>query len=159
MLWEIPMPLQLAIVVIVMIILMIIYVRFDDPHKSTKSVRVQSTIQELYRKCNKVCQACNMHPMYTIVESQTITSSEKRNPYHNIGTIYLVLWNEHSNELYDDNTLMYSMLHEISHLLSPSVGHQPPFDNIEHTLLVAAERLGYYRSEIPVDARYRTIES
>ena len=100
-----------------------------------------------------------MSPIYEIKETTHITYTDKITSTHNVkGTIYLVMWDTINNKLFDHNTLIYTVLHEISHILSPSIKHNPPFDTIESILLKKAIELHYYDPETPIDKNYLTLD-
>lgn len=61
---------------------------------------------------------------------------------------FCVTRKKNGNKLIDENTLTFVALHELSHLMTKSVGHQPEFwDNFKFILTHAAD-LGIYK---PVD--------
>ena len=153
---------HVAIIIVILFILILIYVRLNPKIYQYENIRrkqVQDTIQWLYRATNDVCYRCNMSPIYEIVETNQITYTDKVINTHNIkGTIYLVIWNEQYGRVFNHNTLMYAMLHEIAHILSPSVHHEPPFDSIETILMNSAGNLGYYDPNIPIEPNYMTLD-
>ena len=124
---------------------------------------VYKTIKWLYKTIDHICTYCQMYPIYNIVEAHNITYTEierkrsKDAKNHPKGTIYLVLWDDKKRLLFDDNTLIYAMLHEIAHIMSPSHYHEYPFDKIENKLLNTAALLGYYDTTKLLDINYRTI--
>jgi hypothetical protein len=120
---------------------------------------VDETIEWLYQAVNAVCYRCNMSPIYNIIETEQITYTDKTISSHNIkGTINLVIWDDTKGRVFNRNTLMYAMLHEITHILSPSIHHEPPFDSIETLLLDTATRLGYYDPSVPIESHYTTLD-
>ena len=62
------------------------------------------------------------------------------------------------DRVFHQNTLIYSILHEISHILSPSIRHEPPFDSIESTLLKKGFDLGYYDPNVQIESHYMTLD-
>lgn len=90
-------------------------------------------------------------PSYEIYPSDSTTRTE--DGYR----IYLVLWN--GNQLYDDNTLTYAILHEIAHIMAPEgVTHgNSEFEQIERLLMETAHKLGYYNPYIPLPETYPCI--
>lgn len=136
------------------------YLTFDsDQYQSVRAKQITETINWLYHSVNDVCHHCNMSPIYNIVESHQITYTDKLTTTHTInGTINLVIWNDKYNRIFHRNTLIYAMLHEISHILSPSIHHDPPFDSIESILLNMATRLGYYDPNVPIESHYVTLD-
>lgn len=149
-------------VCVLILILACIYVRFNnrvDTYEMQRQRKITDTIEWLYQAINDVCYRCNMSPLYNIVETTQITYTDKVTGAHNIkGTIFLVIWNEKHSRVFNHNTLIYAALHEIAHILSPSIHHQPPFDSIENILLNAAVELGYYDPNIPMETNYITLD-
>ena len=150
------------IIVLILIGLTFAYIRFDpklDHYDLIRQQKVNETIQWLYQAVNNVCYHCNMTPIYNIVETSQISYTDKVTHPHNIkGTIYLVVWNDKHSRVFNHNTLMYAMLHEITHILSPSIHHEPPFDSIESILINTAIDLGYYDPTIPIESNYMTLD-
>ena len=55
---------------------------------------------------------------------------------------------------YDDNSLMFVLLHEIAHVICKSIGHTDEFHKIFEDLLKEAEKVGIYSSKIPMIKNY-----
>jgi hypothetical protein len=126
---------------------------------ATRQQQVRETVQWLYQTVNDVCYRCNMAPIYEIIETTQITYTDKVTNTHNVkGTIYLVIWDDEHGRVFHHNTLIYATLHEIAHILSPSIHHEPPFDSIESILLNNASNLGYYDPSIPIESNYMTLD-
>lgn len=153
---------QIIIIFIFLCCLIWFYVRSNpelDRYMASRQQQVRETIQWLYQTVNEVCYRCNMAPLYEIVETTQITYTDKVTNPHNIkGTINLVVWDDEHSRVFHHNTLIYAMLHEIAHILSPSIHHEPPFDSIESILLNNAMNLGYYDPSIPMEANYMTLD-
>ena len=147
-------------VVVLLIILSWIYVKSnitENQHDRFRKEKVNETIEWLYQVVNDVCYRCNMSPVYNIVESTEITYTDKLTSSHTIkGCIYLVIWDDTRSRIFNHNTLIYAILHEIAHILSPSVHHEPPFNSIESLLLNTAITLGYYDPSISIESHYTT---
>ena len=152
----------MMIIVIIIIILVWIYGRFDRGYNEEERIRrqkVKETIKWLYKCVNEICYNCDMEPVYEIKESFQITYSEKNINKHNIkGTIYLVIWNDKYSRVFSRNTLIYAVLHEIAHILSPSINHKDPFDAIEKVLLNKAIELSYYDPKVQMEENYLTLD-
>lgn len=132
---------------------------YVDEMDQIKRKKINNTIEWLYRSVNDICYNCNLSPIYNIRETTQITYTDKIISSHNIkGTIYFVIWDEINDKIFDNNTLLYAMLHEISHILSPSIHHEPPFDSIESLLLNKAIDLAYYDPNIPFESNYMTLD-
>jgi hypothetical protein len=59
-----------------------------------------------------------------------------------------------NGNLYSFNSLMYVLLHEISHVINDELHHTSKFQNIFRDLLKLAEERGYYDSNIPFVSQY-----
>ena len=55
--------------------------------------------------------------------------------------------NENNNELIDENTLMFVALHELSHIATASIGHEPEFWENFKFLLDVAVKMKLYTPE------------
>lgn len=155
----------ILIVILLIIGLIYVYIKFEpnlneiNHYESIRKRRVTEIIQWLYQAVNDVCYRCNMSPIYDIIETSHITYTDKIINPHNIkGTIYLVVWDEKHDRVFNHNTLIYAVLHEIAHILSPSTHHEPPFDSIETLLLNTAIDLGYYDPNISIESHYMTLD-
>ncbi|CAH6420834.1 Hypothetical protein HVR_LOCUS1302 [uncultured virus] len=150
------------ITIFLIMVLAWMYFRFDhgiSHYEQIRQQKVNETIQWLYRAVNNICYDCNMSPVYEIKETSQITYTDKISSSHNIkGTIYLVVWNETHGRVFHYNTLIYATLHEIAHILSPSVHHEPPFDSIESILLNKAIDLDYYDPNVLIEPHYMTLD-
>ena len=151
-----------VMIILLLVILSWIYIRFEaktDQYEIVRTQKVHETISWLYQSVNDICYHCNMSPIYDIRETAQITYTEKITKPHNIkGTIYLVVWDEKHSRVFNCNTLMYAVLHEIAHILSPSIHHEPPFDSIETLLLNTATNLGYYDPNVSIESHYMTLD-
>lgn len=61
--------------------------------------------------------------------------------------IVLCLANRETDELYDYNLLIYVLIHELAHVLSPTYGHDDNFKKIFRILIDNAEEIGIYKYE------------
>lgn len=146
-------------IVVILIVLIFIYVRIKpqtNHYENERQRQVNNTIQWLYKAVNDICYRCNMSPNYKIIETDQITYTDKI-INNTKGTINLVIWNERYDRTFNNNTLMYATLHEVAHILSPTIHHEPPFDSIESILINMATNLGYYDPTIPMEANYTTL--
>jgi hypothetical protein len=74
--------------------------------------------------------------------SYTVNKGEK---------IYFCLRSKVLNEIHDMNTLLYVVIHEMSHIACPEYGHTPLFYSIFRFLLRIGIDIGIYKD---VDYRY-----
>lgn len=149
-----------VLVIIVMIFMLIMFYTpiIQNNSKSNNDER-ERVVDWLKMVVDHVCRKCNMNPNYELRTDTNITYTEKSIfNYNTSGVIYLAIWDNIDNKLFQINTLVYSVLHEIAHVLSPSIKHEPPFDTIESLLLTTAHQLSYYNPNIPHDPHYITIE-
>lgn len=65
--------------------------------------------------------------------------------------IYLCI-RDKNGQYYNQNILMYVLLHEIAHTLCPEIGHTQSFKNIFNSLIERANAFGIYTQvDIPTD--------
>lgn len=62
--------------------------------------------------------------------------------------VHLCLYDE-ENKYYDDNMLIYVLIHELAHCITNSIGHTEEFHKNFDMLLKRAEDMGLYDSSIP----------
>ena len=67
--------------------------------------------------------------------------------------VYICLKDENAN-YYDDNTLIYVIAHELSHVICDEIGHTKKFHHIFETLLKKMDEEGLYNSKIPIKHDY-----
>lgn len=152
----------ILLTILILIAIMWFYIRIDKSDKTSnyetiRKQKVKDTIQWLYQITNEICYHCHMTPIYNIIETSQITYSDKITGQTK-GAIYLVIWNDKHSRIFNHNTLIYATLHEIAHILSPSIRHEPPFDSIEKLLINTATNLGYYDPDIEIESNYVTLE-
>lgn len=90
----------------------------------------------------------NYHQKITLQEGYSSFTENKRK-------IVLCMKNEHG-ELYNFNSLLYVLLHEIAHVINDELHHTKKFQKIFNELLRHAEMLGYYNSKLPFESNYCT---
>lgn len=88
----------------------------------------------------------NYYQEITIQEGKQSFTENKKN-------IFLCM-RDRTGNVYDFNSLMYVLLHEISHVINDELHHTQKFKNIFSELLKHAENLGYYNSNIPFESKY-----
>jgi hypothetical protein len=67
--------------------------------------------------------------------------------------IYMCLKDENSN-YYDDNSLIFVLLHELAHVICKSIGHTEEFQQIFNDLLIEGAKAGIYNPRIPMVKKY-----
>lgn len=151
---------QIVIVTIILLCLFYIYLKPTQTshYEEIRKAKVNESISWLYQTVNNVCYQTNFSPIYTLNETAQITYTEKNKDIRNKGEIYLVVWDEDHGRTFNKNTLIYAVLHEVAHILSPNPNHNHPFDLIEASLLNKAIELGYYDATIPMESNYATMD-
>jgi len=145
----------------IIFIILIIYLFFNNTFFSPPSLSssykfflINNKLSFFHTISHSILNHCNIKfPSFTLVNTFNITFTNKSK-----SIIYLVLWDPKSNSLFDDNTILYSLLHELSHILSPSPYHDTLFNLIESHLLQSAQDLGFYDPSIPFNKNYLTLE-
>ena len=69
--------------------------------------------------------------------------------------VYLCL-KDKDGEYYNDNLLIFVTLHELSHVISDTIGHDKKFNNIFDALLKKAAEMNIYNPKLPIDQNYCT---
>lgn len=99
-------------------------------------------IKGLKNKINNILEHENIKIYYDIVESYNITYTTNKK------LIHLVIWNNKENKYYDDNTLLYVLIHEITHIICNDNHESKNFNYIEEKLLKTAYNYNYYNDQI-----------
>ena len=69
--------------------------------------------------------------------------------------VYLCLKDE-NGQYYNDNLLIFVTLHELSQVLSNTIGHDKNFSSIFDALLKKATEMNIYDPKLPIDQNYCT---
>jgi hypothetical protein len=127
----------------------------SDPPNEKKKKKVddrfqliKEEIQRLYDDLDQIVDAAHISSQYNLYVSDTETYVKNQRD------IYLVVWNEEQNKLFDHNTLLGAALHELVHILCPEPGHPPLFDQIEDHLVDLSIELGLYDPNQASDPSY-----
>lgn len=128
----------IIVIVIFLIIGIISYLQIRDHYSQNDPM-----IQKLKEKLAPVHPAVKNIKMYKGDKSYTINKKH----------VYLCIDDENGN-YYDENSLCYVLLHEISHTLTPEIGHTPLFHKNFQELLDKAEKLGVYDPNKPMVDNY-----
>ncbi|SNW62929.1 Transmembrane domain-containing protein [Orpheovirus IHUMI-LCC2] len=110
-----------------------------------KDLLYNNILMDLRLKVQNVLMKCNIKiPEYNLygVEDGSSKTINKKN-------IYLLLVDKNGN-LYNNNTLFKVLIHEISHVLNKTDGHDINFTNIYSTLLTTSKNMGYYDERMDV---------
>jgi hypothetical protein len=81
--------------------------------------------------------------------SETLPTSEYTAYSENKGEklAFCVNTTKHGNKLIDENTLTFVAMHELSHIMTESVGHKDEFWNNFRFLIQNGEKIGIYKPE------------
>ena len=127
------------IILIIVLVLLVIFMQIKDYFSQSDPM-----IQRLKEYVNKISpEAASKIRIYKGDKSYTIN---KRN-------VYLCLHDE-KGEYYNEQILRYIITHEISHVLSESIGHTEEFDKIFKNLLDRAVKMGLYDPDTKIPQDY-----
>lgn len=107
----------------------------------SKHEQIRHKLLDLNTIICHVFQRLNLEVEYRVFISETTTYVKGK--YE----IYLVVWDIVHDTLFDDNTLVHALLHEVCHIIDTSDCHgchTPAFNELEDRVLQSAEDLGYY---------------
>jgi hypothetical protein len=94
---------------------------------------------------SKILKNAGYHSIHNQLPIQ-LRKTKHRTYTVNKQIVYVVL-EKPSGEKYNKDTLLFVILHEISHILSPDEHHTEKFYQIERRLHQSARQLGYIRRE------------
>lgn len=120
------------------------------------------TIPELYASLyhlfkNREFSGC-LEPLNRLDILNNLVIIEDRESYTiNKKEIHLCTRDPQNGLYYDKNTLMFVLLHELSHVLCKDIGHTRNFATINHALLTHAIKHGYYDPSKPFVKNYCTL--
>ena len=87
------------------------------------------------------------------IQNEISLSKGKKSYTINKEDIFLCLLDENGN-YYDDNMLIYVLLHEISHSVCNEIGHTEKFNKIFHSFIKKAVELQIYDNTKPLIRNY-----
>lgn len=73
----------------------------------------------------------------------------KDNASYTINKSKIYICTESDGKIYDDNMLIFVILHELAHTMCKSIGHGDEFQTIFKELLMRAENVGIYDPSLP----------
>jgi hypothetical protein len=129
------------------------YTYTDDPKlKEIKTLLLPMFQDEL------VCDNNKYNDINCILKKRNILNEisiyrGKKSYTINKNQIFICLKNE-KGEYYDNNTLIYVILHEIAHTLCDEIGHTDKFSDLFNQLLTKAEMLRIYDPAKPITPNY-----
>lgn len=106
--------------------------------------QIERKLHSLNNIIRHITSTLNINVSYRLQVSDTTTYVKNKHE------IYLVIWNNTTGTLYDDNTLIHALIHEIVHIIdnNPCLSHSDYFNHMEDRILQQAEVLGYYNPKI-----------
>lgn len=111
---------------------------FDYFEEEEEDEYVLGLVKEIRHIDPRVDEACNHIKFYKGRRSLTLNKKY----------IYICKTDEH-DVLYNKNQLVLVLIHEIAHVLNPTIGHGEDFKELLADLLQKAEAKGLYSSSIP----------
>lgn len=94
----------------------------------------------------------DLTPVHPAIKDLTLLRGDKSYTI-NKEKVYLCLKDKDGN-YYSKNTLYYVFLHELAHVLNPSIGHTEEFQKTFESLLDKAIQLGIFDPSIPIPTDY-----
>jgi hypothetical protein len=135
--------LLLCLLLIALVVWKIRYEIIDYFEEEMEDPYVLGLVKEIQGIDPRVQDACKRLKFYKGRRSYTINKQ----------SVYICKADEH-NVLYNKNQLMLVLIHEISHAINTTVGHDDSFKEILSDLLQKAEAKGLYNSKIEHVANY-----
>lgn len=100
-------------------------------------------LHRLHIKLDNFIKAADIKPIHIVLSEST--ESKYTSYTVNKHTIYMCLRERESRGFVDQNTLFFVALHELTHVITPSIGHTKEYWNNFKALLHKAIKLGYYK--------------
>ncbi len=142
-----------VIVVGLAVWLVVRQVREHYAQKDPLLLKLKKKVAPLFRKDKYHTGVLSMLNDRDVMSEVTFYRGEKSYTI-NKEKVYMCLKNStKGGEYYDEQTLVYVLLHELAHVLCPNVGHTKEFQEIFDALLDVAVKDGIYdpKSVIPLD--------
>jgi hypothetical protein len=139
---------------LVFIVGCMISTQINDEHNS----QTDPMIVELKKKLTPLLSNLKFVGKYEVLNTRNILdeiSIYKGDKSYTINKnkVYLCILDE-NEEYYNINSLMYVLLHELSHVLCKEIGHTEMFHEIFQELLIQATTDGIYDPSIPMVSDY-----
>ena len=122
-----------------------------------KLISLQTKLSPLFKDdCSY--QGCILENIMTSqtkrrIQNEISLSKGKKSYTINKEEIFLCLKDE-NDKYYDDNMLIYVLLHEISHSVCDEIGHTDKFNSIFHAFIDKAVQLQIYDNTVPLIRNY-----
>lgn len=110
---------------------------------SLSSHKKDPNLERLRKKLIKVHPAFKDLELYKGEKSYTINKQK-----------VFICTKDQNNEYYDDNMLIYVLLHEMAHVLNDTIGHTEEFFKKFDELKSKAIKLKIYNPNLPIDPNY-----
>ena len=105
-----------------------------------------TTLKYLRRVIDTICLELNITEIFDLKRQNTKTFAE-----NNI--IYVVIFDK-TNELYELNTIVYYVVHVLTHLVIKSETHESKFIQMQKKILTIVKNYKFYDPEISLDKNY-----
>lgn len=139
-----------------LILIFILWLATTPPRLPKKSYleynnKIQEKLDFIYANLQNLLLQDNLNLKFTLNPSDKQTYTENKSH------IYLVL-TKSNGQFYDDNTLIYAAIHELSHIICPSSNNEDPhtsiFETIQNHYLNLAKEYKLYNPNKPIDPDY-----
>lgn len=153
-------------IIVVSIIIVIIIISFLISYQVVEYYRIKSmdhnTLDRLSNKLLELCRNIDKFEGEDRERLQHVCDKLKNTKLYQDETgsyalgkrdIYLCL-NDNNGELYDDNTLMYVLLHELAHVINETIGHDEAFEENFAFLRNCSTKVGIYNPYKSIDMKY-----
>ena len=150
---------QSPIFIIILVVLFIgliggaMYIQIREYHSKTDPV-LNSIMEKLHPLFTEEYYNGELEELNTrnILNEISVRSGNKSYTI-NKEKVYICLKDENNN-YYDENMLMYVILHELSHVICDEIGHTDKFHRIFDEILDRATQKGIYNPNVPIIRDY-----
>lgn len=146
-------PYVLLVVCLCLSLFLVLFSSFSSfgstafPSTTESYQRNDKMIHTIKEKLHKVIDKKILDGCTFTAHHKSLTENKKH--------VKLCLYDE-NGEYYHPNMLMYVALHEMAHVLNPTIGHDDSFHRIFDALLEKAESHGIYHPQLPHVHNYCT---
>lgn len=122
-------------ILLLIVILWIVTTSYMSNKRSVKTLietknEHENKLAFVLHNLEHLCSLASVTPTFTLVPSDDKSWVEDKH------CIHLLIWDQTNKRFYDDNTIMHAAIHELVHVLCPSVRH----DNVHSDLFKQMEK-------------------